>query len=111
LVVPNQAVQSGQDGSFVYVVDENSRVAARPVVVGPRVDQDLVIDKGLERDETVVTEGQLRLAPGTQVQLRDAAGRGGRGRDGGSDTGGKNGRERGDKEKGGKGREKTEKTS
>jgi multidrug efflux system membrane fusion protein len=115
LVVPNQAVQSGQDGSFVYVVDENRKVAARSVTLGPRVDQDLVIDKGLERGETVVTEGQLRLAPGTQVQVRDASGGGGRGREGGSDGGGK-GRGRGDREQGGKGkdgkdRDKTEKTS
>jgi membrane fusion protein, multidrug efflux system len=108
LVVPNQAVQSGQDGSFVYVVDENRRVAVRPVVVGPRVDQDLVIDKGLEQGETVVTEGQLRLAPGSQVQLRDANGGGGRGRDGSPDGGGRNGRGRADGDKGGKGREKTE---
>src|SRR5580700_11089829 len=45
LVVPNQAVQSGQDGAFIYVVADNRRVSARPVTVGPRVDQDLVIDK------------------------------------------------------------------
>ena len=104
LVVPNQAVQSGQDGSFVYVVDENRRVAARPVATGPRVDQDLVIDKGLEEGETVVTEGQLRLAPGTQVQLRDANGGGGGGRDGGGGEDGKerNGRDRGGKDRGGK---------
>ena len=74
LVVPNQAVQSGQDGSFVYVVDDDRTVAARPVTVtGPRVDQDLVIEKGLEDGDTVVTEGQLRLAPGSRVQARDAA--------------------------------------
>ncbi len=69
LVVPNQAVQSGQDGTFVYVVNTEDRsVQARPVVTGPRVDQDFVIDKGLEEGETVVTEGQLRLAPGSRVQ-------------------------------------------
>jgi multidrug efflux system membrane fusion protein len=106
LVVPNQAVQSGQDGSFVYVVDENRRVAARPVVTGPRIDQDLVIDKGLEAGETVVTEGQLRLAPGSQVQLRDAnggGGRGGRGKNGDSkDDGGA--KERTDKDRGGRDR-------
>jgi multidrug efflux system membrane fusion protein len=114
LVVPNQAVQSGQDGSFVYVVDENRKVAARPVTLGPRVDQDLVIDKGLEQGETVVTEGQLRLAPGSTVQLRDA--NGGGGRDGGGGRG--RGRGRADKadtgdtgdtnDKGGKGKDKTE---
>jgi multidrug efflux system membrane fusion protein len=82
LVVPNQAVQSGQDGAFIYVVADNRKVSARPVTVGPRVDQDLVIDKGVEKGETVVTEGQLRLAPGTQVQPRDAADGGGGGGDG-----------------------------
>jgi multidrug efflux system membrane fusion protein len=83
LVVPNQAVQSGQDGSFVYVVGDNRRVAARPVTVGPRVGQDLVIDKGLEEGETVVTEGQLRLAPGAQISTRDPNAAPGGGREGG----------------------------
>jgi multidrug efflux system membrane fusion protein len=89
LVVPNQAVQSGQDGSFVYVVGEGRRVAARPVTVGPRVGQDLVIDKGLEQGETVVTEGQLRLAPGATVTTRDpnSPGGGGGGREGGRGRG------------------------
>jgi multidrug efflux system membrane fusion protein len=70
IVVPNQAVQTGQDGAFVYVVKEDRSVEARPVVAGVRVDQDLVIDKGLEVGETIVTEGQLRLAPGIKVQMR-----------------------------------------
>jgi membrane fusion protein, multidrug efflux system len=72
LVLPNQAVQSGQDGTFVYVVKDDRTVEARPVVTGQRVDQELVIEKGLKGGETVVTEGQLRLAPGTRVQWRDA---------------------------------------
>jgi multidrug efflux system membrane fusion protein len=71
IVVPNQAVQTGQDGAFVYVVKEDRSVEARPVVAGVRVDQDLVIDKGLSVGETIVTEGQLRLAPGIKVQMRD----------------------------------------
>jgi len=44
------------------------------VVTGARIDQDLVIDKGLEAVETVVTEGQLRLVPGSRIQLRDGGG-------------------------------------
>jgi len=91
LVVPNEAVQSGQDGTFVYVVKDDKTVEARNVVTGPRVDQDLVIEKGLEEGDTVVTEGQLRLAPGSRVQIRTGSnddgsqgvpggGRGGRGR-------------------------------
>jgi multidrug efflux system membrane fusion protein len=77
VVVPNQSVQTGQDGQFVYVVKQDKTVEMRPVVAGTRVDQELVIDRGLTPGETIVTEGQLRLAPGSRVQVRD--GRGGPG--------------------------------
>src|SRR5579872_251274 len=79
VVVPNQAVQTGQDGQFVYVVKQDRTVEMRPVVTSTRVDQDLVVDSGLTPGETIVTEGQLRLAPNSRVQF---GGRGGRG-DGG----------------------------
>jgi len=69
-VVPNQAVQTGQDGQFVYVVKSDRTVEMRPVVTGARIDQELVIDRGLEPGETVVTEGQLRLTPGSHVQFQ-----------------------------------------
>ncbi len=88
LVVPNQAVQTGQDGTYVYVVKDDHTVEMRPVTAGLRVDQDLVIDKGLGEGETVVTEGQLRLSPGSRVQIGgpNGGGRGGRrgAREGGS---------------------------
>jgi multidrug efflux system membrane fusion protein len=71
IVIPNQAVQTGQDGTFVYVVKPDRTVESRPVTTGGRVDQDLVIEKGLRAGEVVVTEGQLRLAPGSRVQFRD----------------------------------------
>src|SRR3984957_14035745 len=70
-VVPNQAVQTGQDGQLVYVVKQDRTVEMRPVVTGTRVEQELVIDRGLQPGETVVTEGQLRLTPGTHVQVQD----------------------------------------
>jgi len=71
VVVPNQAVQTGQDGTYVYVVGEDRAVSVKPVKTGPRIDQDMVIDEGLKGGETVVTEGQLRLQPGSKVQIRD----------------------------------------
>jgi multidrug efflux system membrane fusion protein len=71
-VVPNQAVQTGQDGQFVYVVKKDRTVEMRPVVTGTRVDQELVIDRGLTPGETVVTEGQLRLTPGSHVQVQES---------------------------------------
>ena len=70
LVVPNQAVQTGQDGAYVYVVKPDRTVESRPVVTGARLDQDLVVEKGLQVGETVVVEGQLRLAPGSHVQIQ-----------------------------------------
>ena len=48
-MVPNQAVQTGQNGSFVYVVKEDRTVDSRPVTTGARVDQDMVIDSGWKR--------------------------------------------------------------
>jgi multidrug efflux system membrane fusion protein len=77
VVVPNQVIQTGQNGSFVFVVKEDRSVESRPVVTGVRVNQEIVVDKGLEEGETVVLEGQLRLAPGSKVVIRE--GRGGAG--------------------------------
>ncbi len=88
LVLPNQAVQTGQDGTYVYVVKDDSTVEMRPVTTGLRVDQDMVIDKGVRGGETVVTEGQLRLAPGSRVQMSGANGPGGFRGGGGEGKGG-----------------------
>jgi multidrug efflux system membrane fusion protein len=102
IVVPNEAVQTGQNGSFIYVVKQDRTVESRPITVGARVDQDMVIESGLEPGETVVTQGQLRLAPGSRIVVRDPNGGGGReGRGGGRE--GKGGGRRG--EGGGAGKE------
>jgi multidrug efflux system membrane fusion protein len=82
-VVPSQAVQTGQDGQYVFVVKDDQTVEQRTVTVGQRVEDDTVVEKGLKPGETVVTEGQLRLEPGSRVTTdlsgRGAGGRGGRG--------------------------------
>jgi multidrug efflux system membrane fusion protein len=80
VTVPNQAVQNGQDGQFIYVVNSDKKVDARPVTIGERIDQDLVILKGIEPGETVVTDGQLRLQPGSLISVGDGAPAGGRGK-------------------------------
>lgn len=79
VMVPNQVVQTGQTGTFIYVVKEDRTVEARPVTVGNRVGQDLIIDNGLQAGETVVLDGQLRLAPGMRIAPRDPSGQGGPG--------------------------------
>jgi multidrug efflux system membrane fusion protein len=83
VLVPNQAIQSGQDGTFVYIVKQDQRVEVRPVTAGQRLGEETVVDKGLKPGETVVTEGTLRLVPGARVQVREPQGPGGGGRRGG----------------------------
>ncbi len=82
VVVPTQAVQTGQDGQYVFVVKPDSTVEQRTVVVAQKFDQDTVVEKGLKPGETVVTEGHLRLEPGTRVttDLNGGSGRRGGGR-------------------------------
>jgi membrane fusion protein, multidrug efflux system len=82
IVVPSQAVQTGQDGQYIFVVKPDSTVEQRPVTIAQRVDQDVVVDKGVKPGETVVTEGQLRLEPGSRVTTDLNAAPGGRGRGG-----------------------------
>jgi membrane fusion protein, multidrug efflux system len=70
-VVPAQAITAGQQGSFVYVVQLDGTVTARPVTSSRTVEGLAVVDKGLEAGETVVTDGQVRLVPGAKVQIKN----------------------------------------
>lgn len=73
IVVPSQAIQTGQQGSYVFVVKPDLTVESRPVVVAREVNDETVIDQGLASGEQVVTDGQLRLAPGAKVDIKTAA--------------------------------------
>ncbi len=70
VVVPTAAVQTGQQGSYLFVVDADQKVAMRPVTPGISWNDLTVIDKGVAAGETVVTAGQLRLAPGAKVAVK-----------------------------------------
>lgn len=69
VVIPTQAIQTGQQGEFVFVVRGDS-VESRSVVTGESLDGVTVIAKGIGPDETVVIDGQLQLAPGSRVTLK-----------------------------------------
>lgn len=71
-VAPAEAVQSGQQGQFVYVVKSDQHVEIRPVTTGSAFGAAMVIEKGLAPGETVVTDGQMRLFPGAHVRAVDA---------------------------------------
>jgi membrane fusion protein, multidrug efflux system len=71
LVVPREAVQSGQTGSYVFII-ENGVARTRPVTVARTLDNEAVLASGLQGGETVVTDGQLLLTDGTRVAPRGA---------------------------------------
>lgn len=70
VLVPSEAVQAGQQGQFVFVVKADSTVESRPVVVSRTFEGESVVQSGLRPGETVVTDGQLRLAPGVKIRVR-----------------------------------------
>ena len=71
-VIPSQAITAGQEGSFVYVVQDDGTVTPRGVTSSRTVGGLAVIDKGLRLGETVVTDGQVRLVPGAKVQIKES---------------------------------------
>ncbi|MBI5676126.1 MAG: efflux RND transporter periplasmic adaptor subunit [Nitrospirae bacterium] len=70
IVVPSQAVQTGQQGQYIFVVKDDLTVEQRPVEVDRTINDEAVIATGLKGDEKVVTDGQLRLVPGTKVEIK-----------------------------------------
>ena len=72
VVVPSQAVQTGQRGQYVYVVKQDRSVEMRPVKVAESIDQQSIIASGVRPGETVVTDGQIRLTPKSHVEVKNA---------------------------------------
>lgn len=70
LVVPGVAVQNGQQGTFVYVVDDDSRVHLKPVQVGITTATEADILSGIAEGDRVVIDGTDRLIEGAVVRVR-----------------------------------------
>jgi multidrug efflux system membrane fusion protein len=73
LVVPAIAVQTSQDGQFVYVVKADGTAEMRPVRVDRQQGDQVVLASGVSSGERVVTDGHLRLTPGARVTERGEA--------------------------------------
>jgi membrane fusion protein (multidrug efflux system) len=73
ILVPQRAVQQGQQGKFVFVVGAGGTALARPVQVGEWVGKDWVIESGLEAGERVIVDGTVKVQPGAPVQVTDAS--------------------------------------
>ena len=70
VVVPTQAIQTGQQGPYVFVVQADHTVQSRPVVPGRALDNETIVEKGVTAGDRVVTEGQIRLVPGARVDIK-----------------------------------------
>ncbi|MBA3996885.1 MAG: efflux RND transporter periplasmic adaptor subunit [Candidatus Accumulibacter sp.] len=73
VTVPNEAVQQGPEGNFIFVVKADSSVEVRKVEAGASTGGLTVVAKGLQAGETVVTDGQLRLTPGARIRSKEDA--------------------------------------
>ncbi len=69
MLVPSQATQISQKGPFVYVVKPDQTVELRPVTLGQRQGDDVVVTTGVASGEEVVVTGQLTVAPGAKVRI------------------------------------------
>jgi multidrug efflux system membrane fusion protein len=78
-VVPTQAIQTGQEGQYVFVIKSDLSVEQRPISTGRTLNNETIIEKGLQAGERVVTDGQLQLVPGTKVEVKASPGGPGQG--------------------------------
>lgn len=74
VTVPNEAVQQGAEGNFLFVVKDDHSVEVRTIETAASQGGLTAISKGLKAGETVVTDGQLRLNPGVKVKITEPGG-------------------------------------
>ncbi len=80
VVVPEAAAQPGQDGSFVYLIDQDSKVVVQPVKISRQIGNEVVIASGIKAGDWVITEIPQALEPGATVRLAGAEGAGEKGK-------------------------------
>ncbi|HEX4648224.1 MAG TPA: efflux RND transporter periplasmic adaptor subunit [Steroidobacteraceae bacterium] len=68
LTIPAAALERGPDGTFTYVLQSDSTVAATPITIGEQTGDIVVIERGVSAGQQVVTSNQYRLQPGTLVR-------------------------------------------
>jgi len=69
VLIPNQATQISQRGPFVYVVNSDNTAELRPIKLGQRQGDDVVVTEGLAPNERVVLAGQMLVRPGGKVRV------------------------------------------
>jgi multidrug efflux system membrane fusion protein len=73
VLIPNQAAQISQQGPFVYVLKSDDTAELRPVKLGQRQGDDVVVTEGVAANERVVLAGQMLVRPGGKVRVDSSA--------------------------------------
>jgi multidrug efflux system membrane fusion protein len=73
LVVPAQAVMTGQQGTYVFVLNQDGTARSQPVTVERAAGAYAVISRGVRPGDEVVTDGQVRLVSGAAVEVKGVA--------------------------------------
>lgn len=71
ILIPQRAVYMQLTKSFVSVVNEEGKAEARPVTVGAKVGQLIIVESGIKAGDKIITEGQIKATPGTPVQVTE----------------------------------------
>lgn len=72
-VMPDDAVQHGNDGLYVYIVGDGNKAALRKIKIGPSTDGKTLVESGVTAGEQVVTGGQYRVQPGSALTVNVAS--------------------------------------
>jgi multidrug efflux system membrane fusion protein len=72
VLIPATAPQQSAKGTFVYVVKNDSTAEARPISLGQKQGDQIVVTTGVKPGEQVITNGQLAVSPGGKVRVADA---------------------------------------
>ena len=72
VVVPSQAVVTGQNGTYVFAVKPDMTVELRPITVIRTSGEETIVEQQVKPGEQVVTDGQLRLSPGSRITVNNA---------------------------------------
>ena len=73
IVIPSAALQTGQNGTYVYVVEPDLTARVQPVKVARTLGDETVINSGLQPGQRIVTDGQLQVLPGNKVSIKSGS--------------------------------------
>lgn len=70
MLIPQKAIRYNEQGTYIYIVDEEKTVNMRQIILGDEQGSDVIVLQGLDANEIVITDGHLRATPGLKVDVQ-----------------------------------------